>query len=200
MYLWVFWCSLRSYRNWMLSGNMDLWVTEYVESRCLGSTLQCRLQCEPCSTDKFNAVSLCFNYSSELCFWKRNGFSDFAMWRMSNVNVQCNFGQFSATVAMYFAESMLTAFFICSLDNEFNISTVSQRDTHLGYSQGLEQSVILFHLRTLGQKSSQLRESIRVQFDYNLRTVSKKMWGCPQNWNNSTSSGEICTKCSPKPF
>ena len=119
---------------------------------------------------------------------------------MKDVQCQCSmqfraiFGHSGNVLCRQYVDSL---FFICSLDNEFNISTVSQRDTHLGYSQGLEQSVILFHLRTLGQKSLQTRESIRVQFDYHLRTLEQFQTRCevaPQSLNRFKNDMRFPTK------
>lgn len=87
------------------------WVTEYVESRCLdGAGFNVNVV-QRTSSMQFHSVLIIhvnFVFKREMVF---QTLQCIAMWRMFNVNVQCNFGQFSGTVAMYFADSMLTAFF-----------------------------------------------------------------------------------------
>ena len=126
----------------MLSGNVD-GVSYGIWRKSLPG--DCRLQCERCSMNKFNAVSLCVNYSCEssTCFSKETWF--FRLCNVKDVQFWAIFRHSGKVLCRQYVDSH---FF---MDNVFDISTVSQGDTHLGYSQGLEQSVILFHLRTLEQ-------------------------------------------------
>ena len=122
------------YRNWVLSGNMDLWVTEYVESRCLDSA-DCNVNVvQRTSSMQFHSVLIYYSCESSTYFSKETCF--FGLCNVNDVQCQCSmqFQAISGTVAKYFGDNMLTAIisFVQWTMKHINFVTAGY---NLGYSQ-----------------------------------------------------------------